>query len=214
MTSYVIETLRCSSCDGLFVDAVTASHNTFGAKFYTDGKVDGPMFDPGFLLIHCPHCGVVRWRDELTSLGFQSDSSFHGADNAEPSIWSMPVGESEIRSALGTSIARNSNDEIYLRTHIWWADNDQIRDDPTDVRITGPETRQNLERLRALLESNLDGSILMQAEIAREVGAFGDCISLIDSIPDSQRSPMSRLIAELAARRISVVASLPTGTQV
>lgn len=55
--------IECPKCHDQLIDLTWASTNTFGARYYTDTYVDGPM-EPD-QVFRCPSCKAVFWEDEI-----------------------------------------------------------------------------------------------------------------------------------------------------
>jgi hypothetical protein len=60
---------RCSLCLKLFLQETISSGNTFGASWWTDGKMEAPMLPDEPWLVKCPHCGALLWIDEQEEVG-------------------------------------------------------------------------------------------------------------------------------------------------
>jgi hypothetical protein len=60
---------ECSACGKHISQHTIGSGNTFGARFWTDGKRDAPMFPDQPWLVRCQHCGTLVWIDEQTQIG-------------------------------------------------------------------------------------------------------------------------------------------------
>lgn len=55
---------RCSACSKLIAERTIMSGNTFGARRWTDGKLNAPMLPEQPWLVKCPHCFALVWIDE------------------------------------------------------------------------------------------------------------------------------------------------------
>ena len=60
---------KCSACVKHITQDTIGSGNTFGARFWTDGKRDAPMLPDQPWLIRCPHCATLIWIDEQEQVG-------------------------------------------------------------------------------------------------------------------------------------------------
>ena len=60
---------QCAACAQPFQQETLMSGNTFGATFWTDGKMDAPMLPERYAVIKCPHCQTLLWIDEQATLG-------------------------------------------------------------------------------------------------------------------------------------------------
>ena len=73
---------QCYKCEGNFKYPTIGSGNTFGARFWSDGKKDAPMLPDQPWLIKCPNCDALIWRDELKQMG---------EAEAGPSAYNIPL---------------------------------------------------------------------------------------------------------------------------
>ena len=144
MTTYYVEGLKCSRCQVTFASLQTASHNTLGSTSYTDGKIVGSMYDEGSPLEVCPHCAAIFWRDTLESQFIKGDSEWFGTADHESTPFSSPIETANILHLVKNALWRNSEEENYLRTRLWWSRNDSQRDRAMPSRALSPEERANL----------------------------------------------------------------------
>ena len=59
----------CTECHGLIAEYTLGSGNTFGATFWTDGKMDAPMLPDEPALVECPHCRAPLWIEDQEQIG-------------------------------------------------------------------------------------------------------------------------------------------------
>ena len=116
----------CKHCGKTFLRSYHPSGNTIGARFFTDGRIVGPMYpfhdEPMFA--RCPHCGGLFWIEE---------------QKAAPSSWKirnllkdiprcLPIEEiSDMFVFLNSGEAADKKREFPVRKRIWWKYNDRIR---------------------------------------------------------------------------------------
>ncbi len=190
---------KCSACTGLIKKHTIASGNTFGAIFWTDGKMDAPMLPDSPKLVKCPHCGSLIWIDELETV--EEISAFDpGNTNArEPGKPNL----GDYASFLSNNRLLQPDVEKDLRIRAWWRGNDERR---RDQHSSFTETEiQNLDALTALLDRSINYERLMQAEIKRERGDFEPALELLDQPFDAQLSDAVTFIRNLAQQGDSVV---------
>lgn len=181
MTSYRIEIATCPGCKTKLAVWGVASRNTIGAKFFTDGFVDGPMYDESGALLACPTCGTVFWRADMSISSSLSDTEFfRNADNRalptahKPKLASYPA-------LAERSPWRTAEEEKYVRMRAWWAWNDDRRRDPSASESPLPrQATVNCERLLEILVGTDDDQTIMRAEICRELGRFQECLTQLD----------------------------------
>lgn len=209
MTSYVVEQLRCRRCQGVFVHAETASHNTFDADFFTDGYIDGPMYDPGSALVGCPHCEVFAWRDTFEYVPSESDvdSSEDLADNGLP--WARPVTGVVYQAAVDASLARAPDEEIYLRKQTWWHGNNRRRLSYGNPKPLTEIEQRNLLRLLELIPSVEADDRILRAEVSRELGDFDACLGELAGIDSEGYGHAVQVISNLAKAKQPYVARIP-----
>lgn len=168
---------KCSACGKLIGEHTIGSGNTFGAKFWTDGKREAPMLPDQPWLVKCPHCSTLVWIDEQEQVGEmepwgpckQNDSGFH---NARP--FAVPSLQDYLCAIRSTSDARK---ERYLRLRTWWAGNDSRRQGAA-TPLSDDESA-NIAAFAALLDESDENDRIMKAEVMRELGNYEDALALL-----------------------------------
>lgn len=180
--------IACPHCGLLARQRTLLSGNTFGAIFWTDGKMQAPML-PQFPAITCCHqCGRLYWIKDAPVVGEER----YGKTIPEEWKRAQVVREltlDEWRAAIEMGLGTDSEREGYLRLHYWWARNDPLREE--GVTPTPPDysdwERENLVRLLALLDARVPGERLIAAEIHRQMGNFDQALQLVQDIPELHR---------------------------
>ncbi|MFH0924447.1 MAG: HEAT repeat domain-containing protein [bacterium] len=164
---------RCPHCGQLIIEGSAISGNTFGAQFWTDGKVEAAML-PGLLrLVGCPGCSSFFWLDEAQVI-----------DNEELSnetIKSYIIPSKDDYYSLLDHPPKDLAKEKYIRIRAWWASNDERRNnkDTKAINLSGQAVK-NLESLYDLLSNKDPEDRLTKAEVARELGQFEGALRLLD----------------------------------
>jgi len=157
MTSYLSEIKLCPECGGKFVSYALLSCNTIGAKLYTDGCVEGCMYDEGCPLLKCPCCGQYIWDREDKTLDAVKESNFSADDfledlpedeleeykktdyykeckrneNIQENAKSLPRAEGIYGDAFNDVFAhtpwKTAKQEKYIRIRVWWSFNGPFR---------------------------------------------------------------------------------------
>ena len=191
---------KCSECTGLIKKHIIASGNTFGAIFWTDGKMDAPMLPDSPKLVKCPHCGSLIWIDRLETMEEVDAFEPRSTNTKEPRRPNLD----EYDSFLSNNRLLQPDVEKDVRVCAWWRGNDERRRGQqssfTEIEI------QNLDALIALLDQSIDYERLMQAEIKRERCDFDHALELLDEPFDEQLSDAATFIRNLAQQMDSVVA--------
>jgi hypothetical protein len=166
---------KCSDCSNLIEQPTIVSGNSFGARFWTDGKMDAPMLPDEPRLVKCPNCSALIWIEEMEEV-----EEVMPWDKTEISISAKPFIVPMFRAytSLLKAVEHTREKEKYLRIRAWWAGNDKRRTAATKKDLSKGE-QQNLQSLVELLGISDEQDRLMKAEIKRELGQFeeaGNCL--------------------------------------
>jgi hypothetical protein len=170
MTPGPNEILRLPDSSTLVKVRTIASGNTFGARRWTDGKLDAPMLPVRWPILRQPETGEVFWRDDC-ELVAKEDWWVESSENLSKVAFAEDPTLEDFVFLLERRPPATEDRERTLRIFTWWAWNDGLRDGKI-----GPlpdvieEFRHNLQRLDLLLKPETDSARLMLAEIARELG--------------------------------------------
>lgn len=201
MTSYYFEIGQCPDCGCKFTAISVASCNTFGAKFYTDGFVDGSMYDEGSALLSCPECNRYIWRDDVPDREFIQDSTYFN----DPELRSLPkarcIGLSDYEKLLDQGLWKTEDQETYVRIRAWWSYNCIFRDHAIDDFRLSPKQESNLLRLLQLLNPKNPDEAITRAEILRELGEFDECLKQLQQPYGDGYLPVTDAIKKLANRK-------------
>lgn len=208
MTSYRVDIKRCPNCSWEFLEWVVASCNTFGATFYTDGFINGPMYDEGSALMTCRQCDRYYWREDVPIQESMRDSDCL----RDPARRRLPQAKRaqgrDYRNALHKAFWKTEVQEKYIRTRAWWSFNNVYRGHTNEEFIMSPKQEANLLRLLQLLDMNNPNESIMKAEILRELGHFDECLKQLDQPFDDKYLPTIDAIKKLAndkKRRVDVI---------
>ena len=177
MTPGPIQILKISLSGTLVKIATIASGNTFGARYWTDGKQEAPMLpDQPWLRSH-PETGELFWTDECEEVAeetvWEDDESYQDVAFAEePTL-------DDYRRALLSGVVSTPEQKRYVLMRYWWAANDAARDG--DASAAPPsDFSERLLQFRALLDTTDPNQRLMAAEVARQLRDFSTATHLLD----------------------------------
>ena len=196
--------LRLPTSGKLVKITTIASGNTFGARYWTDGKREADMLpDNPWLRCH-PENKELFWTNECDEvaeeLPWERDFKYSDVPFAEdPEL-------DDYRRAL-TLPALTKDKERYLRMRFWWAANDPVR----RGEIPNPVAdgyRENLEKLLSLLDASDPDSRLMAAEASRQLGAFDKAVELLKFEFESGYANAVNRIRSLVENKDNVVREL------
>ena len=193
---------RCSACKKMIAEHTLTSGNTFGARYWTDGKRDAPMLPVVPWLVKCPHCRSLIWRDEQEQVEELEPWLPPGKD--QPPV-TTPTLQDYFR-AVSTPVT-DAKKEKYIRVHAWWAGNDLRREGDKAVPMSDEEIA-NLRALLALLDDAHENDRLMKAEAMRELGMFAEAETLLAGPFCKELISAVEIIRALNQQRDSNVAEL------
>ena len=195
---------ECPSCDGLLIERTLLSGNTIGARYWTDGKMDAPMFPENPALVRCAHCQTLLWLPEVTEHEFATPPAMF--ETVKDALDPTAPTEADYLEAIASGLAPDQEREIYCRLHAWHRFNDARRNQKNAAELgeLSDVAASNMKALFALLDRIKPAERLMRAEIARELGRFPEALGLLklkfDFGEDYQAT--AERIRELAEREL------------
>lgn len=206
---------KCSSCSMLVKQETINSGNTFGARYWTDGKRFAPMLPDQPWLVKCPHCTKFIWIDEQKYVGkvnpFEFTKSFQSAK------FSDDLSFEDYIDYLSAGVEPGKK-ERYVRQRTWWAGNDSRRGNwwdpenvPDEKNQNKPFTEDETNNLLFLLETlneEYDSDRLMKAEAYRELGMFSRAEALLEILFDKDIIEAAEFIRHLNQNRNIAVAEI------
>lgn len=196
---------KCSHCGGLIKQHSIMSGNTYGARFWTDGKVDAPMLPDQPWLVKCGQCNALVWIDEQRKAGeiywdrppTKSDAKFKSA------VSTMDPSFEDYLTVLAEPIS-DARKENYIRRRIWWAGNDRRRKRGKAVPMSDQEV-ENLRAYIACLNEIDEDERLMKAEAFRELGMFTEAKELLSGAFSEDVEYVATFVKKLADKRVAAV---------
>jgi hypothetical protein len=99
---------------------------------------------------------------------------------------------------------------LYACKRAWWLANDAVRERPDRSLTWSGARRENLEKLSAMINEHEECEIILKAEIARELGQFETCATLLTrSFKEKDCKTYAAFVRELALAKKSKVELLP-----
>jgi hypothetical protein len=167
---------QCPGCKQGLCEYTIGSGNSFGAKWWTDGKMDAPGLPMLPELVKCPDCRWLFWMTDAKKL---AELSFvdEGGKWANAKSVLDPGEDDYLAAARAKGVSRPH--QLYARKRAWWLANDAVRERPDRTLTWTGARRENLEKLAALLSDKDECEVILQAEIARELEQFERCAKLL-----------------------------------
>ncbi len=170
--------LRIPDSGNLVRISTLLSGNTFGARWWTDGKMEAPMLPDSPLLRKDPKTLETFWTDECEEVAEVELGSLEKSIYADVALAVTATG-ADIAQRLQEGETLTQKHEIYLRVRLWWYWNDPFRHGQSPPEEPTKACSENLLRLRALLDSNEPPARLMAAEVSRQLGDHEKAASLL-----------------------------------
>ena len=105
----------------------------------------------------------------------------------------------DYQRALASGVASSPEKECYIRTRYWWVANGPVRHGKRNVSMPS-DYRQNLTKLRSLLDVSVPDDRIMAAEIARELGNMDEASELLSApLPPDYAKVVEQLRAWISA---------------
>ena len=186
------------------------SGNTFRASYWTDGRMIAPMLpDEPDLMVHRP-TNELFWREDCkvarssrkNPKRLDDDSiGLLGGDEDRESSDSIPFADDpeppDLERALSSGLADTPTRHQYLRLQLWWAHNDAFRD--PNIPLNHPiGFEANLRALLRLLNMRRGVDRLLAAEAHRELGDFGEAVTLLSRRINQDLVQRAAIIRDLA----------------
>ncbi len=183
---------QCSACSMLIKQNSILSGNTFGAKFWTDGKREAPMLPDQPWLVLCPHCHAPLWINELQSLG-ECDLWCELNGKFRDALHYDPLSVDEYFALLEQGIDESLKEQ-YVRLRAWWAGNDLRRNQAMDIMPMSAREASNLAVFATMLDESDADERVMKAEVLRELSCFDEASELLATLVDE---PLVEIIRSL-----------------
>ena len=186
---------KCFECSVIFKVRSFGSGNTFGATYWTDGRMNAPMISDVLSLAICPNCKNTLWLEELDTLGITTPSlaylndaeSQAQTEKEKTEIAKLGAADAEFCIGLFSDDyyyllkkgIKDPKKELYVRLQLWWEENDLRRESRRIFKMREEEI-VNLQALILLLDESDEHQLMMKAEALREIGRFEDALLILE----------------------------------
>ena len=194
---------ECPKCAGTVVQNTMMSGNTFGARMWTDGKMEAPMLPDYPLLVKCPDCGTLFWIEEAKELDQREYYEVNEKwSNAKEPI--TPTGTDYLQPIIAGKLS--AENDLYLRRYYWWSINDAYRSDGTATATFQPMQERMLRSLADVFDVKDPDQRIAKAEIFRELKMYDDCMRLLSSpFEEEIHNEVAAFIKGLAQKKVWTV---------
>ena len=172
----------CPHCSEPFEEPTIASGNTFGAKIWSDGKMDAPMLPEHHAFVSCPSCNEPFWVKNSEIIEALDFDDLDQTEYPNTTCYSKPTPEAYLKGLSNLAITKD--EENYLRLKLMRCFNDDSRDSEVEKNIP-LDQQKNWVRLLEILDNEPE-SLIFKAEINREMKRFDLAIDLLNKISDAR----------------------------
>lgn len=177
---------QCPTCKSLFETSSLVSANTFGAKRYSDNKVESPRIPNLPNLIRC-ECKNFMWLFRSRPIGEYEYGEEIPLEWTN-ATYAKPLSLFEYLEFLDLTQNLKVQDELYVRMKILWAFNDRVRQNKPHLNSIDEEVSWcwNIVRLLKLMDWSHSENRLLAAELIRYLEDWDFAIEVLNSIKDAQ----------------------------
>ena len=192
----------------MLIERTLLSGNTLGARYWTDGKMEAPMFPQSPALVRCAHCDAQLWLPEARQHAFVEPPKMF--ETVQGALDPIAPTEADYLQAITSGLAPDEEREKYCRVHAWHVFNDARREhkNAPELRELPDQAAANMKALFALLDRNTPAERMLRAELARELGRFPESLQLTNFNFGEDYAATAAQIRELAEQSLAGVAEV------
>jgi hypothetical protein len=204
--------VACPHCGAFARLLAMVPEESYGAKVWTDGKMEGPLVPEHPSVVICSGCADFYWSEEAQRVGEIPNAGEGAVDEdgeVKPEWLDAPrVGEPSEADYLGIvaddSRQLSGDDEISLRLLAWWRGNDTFR--KADIE---PENKRqadaiaNMEHLLEMLDPSVPDERIFRAELLRQLGRFDEVGPALEGLEELRYQNSVERIRTLAKQQTS-----------
>jgi hypothetical protein len=200
MTVAGFEMLACPHCSAQYKKRIYASFGTYGAIFYSDGRISSAFIPESLSIIKCFNkaCGKFFRINEAPVIGKLEDKDYRSPLwNSTFYLVNYKISAAELEEALEKGFCRSEEEELQSRTLLLIRYNDWVRTDrslnfPPEVKA---KFLANIEKLLELApeEPTAISRMLFRAELYREKGDFDACIQTLRGLKIDDQNTLRKM---------------------
>jgi len=175
---------KCPTCKNLIARGSLISGNRFDSQLYSDGKIISNMLPEFPSITKCHSCNEIFWIGKLEKIDEKSDENPAKYENVKHCTF---LSVYDYIKALDDRMYNSDDEELFLCLRIQWGFNDRVRNghDLFSKNLDFHYWERNIYRLLYLLDDN-EESLLLTAELHRNLGDFKKCIKSLYTIKSNQ----------------------------
>ena len=181
---------QCPKCGQLVLGQSILSVNDIKAKYYSDGRMEGPYFCEQNSITECPACKKIFWLD----LKHQVDEFHEDYDRGDPQIanhyhslgdWAPRLDIQGWRRAINEKVFGNAKEELFLQTRLLWELNKYfLKHGEWESSQQLKLWEDTIQDLLLIIQPQRPQEYLLKAELQRNLGQFEQALESLDKITD------------------------------
>ena len=203
-----VQIIKCPACGAHQSNKSLRSGNTFGARYFSDGKRLAPMLPEYPYFVKCHACNVYFKINDKVIVGETSREKITANGSKAPFVRFLTVNEysQAIKEGLYNG---DEKDILSLRLSMWRRYNDiydgerRYETYSSDNKVSETEERDiyedNCRKILSMMSENKDDeSLLTFAELYRNIGDFDKCKKILNTVekPEKYERYISKIKAE------------------
>jgi len=169
----------CPDCGAIHARSEIMSGNTFGASYFSDGKMEAPMYPDRPFIIRCGQCALIFFLtlDQKMPGSSKLDSKIFYASKLDQQGW---------MEAIDRKLCRDEEEELGFRIQMIWVMHDLYRNKPDESYDLSNDTQyvENINRMLSLSKLETAEDLIFAAELNRFKGDFDRAQQLINWLYD------------------------------
>ena len=109
----------CPHCSEPFEEPTIASGNTFGAKIWSDGKMDAPMLPEHHAFVSCPSCNEPFWVKNSEIIEALDFDDLDQTEYPNTAYYLKPTPEAYLKGLSNLAITNDEENSIIASVSFW-----------------------------------------------------------------------------------------------
>jgi len=214
MTTLRTQILACPHCQNKMYTIGVMSYIIRNSEVFSDGKVisDPPRPSEKNILI-CNSCYQAFWKDDaLLNDDNKEDINELPEANSPSDLFPGFEADHKLKRAsyyaelLDSGFASTKVREVYLRKKLWWFLNDGFRyNHKSTIEDSKIIFEDNLKKLIEIFEPINKEEQLLQIEMYRELGDYGNAFNLLENLKGMNNNAAFLQIQQAVKEKVSTV---------
>jgi hypothetical protein len=169
----------CPDCCAIHARSEIMSGNTFGATYFSDGKMEAPMYPERPFIIRCGQCALIFF--------LKPELNISKLPNPGSKIFrALKLDQKGWLEAIDRKLYNNNEEEFGLRIQLIWATHDLYRNKSDESYELSNDMQyiENINRMLSLSKFETAEDLIFAAELNRFKGDFDQAKHLLKWLYD------------------------------